>query len=115
VLHSSQDHLGTEMRDLDHPILVGVENIDSWHARKGNLQCAFPLDVPMVPSYPITTAVSNEYLSCVGFDLGETIRFWSLKFIAYYFGGLSLSSRRDDSDAAPWAQPTTGHHPCCGP
>jgi hypothetical protein len=28
VLCSSQDHLRTGMCDLDHPVLVGVENID---------------------------------------------------------------------------------------
>jgi hypothetical protein len=44
------------MCDLDHPILVGVENIDSWCTRKGDLQCAFPLDVQMVPSFVIIVA-----------------------------------------------------------
>jgi hypothetical protein len=28
-LHSSQDHLRTRMRDLDHPGLTGAENIDN--------------------------------------------------------------------------------------
>jgi hypothetical protein len=54
VLCSSQDHLRTGMCDLDHPILVDAENIDSWCARKGDLQRALPLDVLMVrsPSLP---------------------------------------------------------------
>jgi hypothetical protein len=29
VLCSSQDHLGTGMHDLDHPILAGAENTDT--------------------------------------------------------------------------------------
>jgi hypothetical protein len=28
MLCNSQDHLRTEMRDLDHPVLVGAKNID---------------------------------------------------------------------------------------
>jgi hypothetical protein len=40
---------------LEHMILTtlyfaGAENTDSWHAKKGDLQCAFPLDILMVPS-----------------------------------------------------------------
>jgi hypothetical protein len=30
--------------------LAGVKKIDSWRAKKGDLQGAFPLDVLMVPS-----------------------------------------------------------------
>jgi hypothetical protein len=33
---------------LDTLLFVGAENTESWHARKGDLQCAFPLDVLMV-------------------------------------------------------------------
>jgi hypothetical protein len=29
VLCSSEDHLETRMRDLDHPVLAGVENTDT--------------------------------------------------------------------------------------
>jgi hypothetical protein len=32
------------------PYLIGAKNTNSWHARKGHLQRAFPLDVLMVPS-----------------------------------------------------------------
>jgi hypothetical protein len=45
VFYSSQDHLRTRTHDLDHPVLGGVKNT----ARKGDLQCAFSLDVLMVP------------------------------------------------------------------
>jgi hypothetical protein len=31
--------------------LAGVENNDDWHARKRDLQRAFPLDLLMVPTY----------------------------------------------------------------
>jgi hypothetical protein len=71
--------------------LTGAKNIDSWHIRKGDLQHAFPLDVPMVPSSALTVAVSSERLSCGGFSLGKTIHFGTLEFIADRFGSLSPS------------------------
>jgi hypothetical protein len=98
VLCCSQDHLRTRTHDIDHPVLAGVENIDSWHARKGDLQRAFPLDVPMVPSSPLAATANGECLSRDDFSLGETIRFGSLDFITDCFGGRSLSPWRDGSD-----------------
>jgi hypothetical protein len=68
VLCSSQDHLGTGTHDLDHPVLTGAETTDNSHARKGDLQRAFHLDVPMVPSSVITIAVDGEHLTCGGFS-----------------------------------------------
>jgi hypothetical protein len=50
MICSSQDHLRTGMRDLDHPVLAGARNTDNWCTRKGDLQLAFHLDVPIVPS-----------------------------------------------------------------
>jgi hypothetical protein len=100
VLCSSQDHLETGTRDHDHPILVGAKNIDSWHARMGDLQHGFLLDVPMVPSYVITIAVDGEHLTCGGFSLCETIHLGNFYFIADYFGGLSLSPRWGNSSTA---------------
>jgi hypothetical protein len=85
------------MRDLDHTVLADVENTDSWHAGKGDLQRAFPLDVPIVSSSVITITTDGERLTCGGFSLGETVRLGSFEFIADYFGGLSLSLRRGDS------------------
>jgi hypothetical protein len=63
------------------------------------LHRAFPLDVPMVLSSALTVTADGERLSCGGFSLGETICFGSLKFIIDLFGGLSLSSLGDGSDA----------------
>jgi hypothetical protein len=63
------------------------------------LQCAFPLDILMVPSSVITVAVDGECLSRDGFLLDETIRFGSLEFITDCFGGVNLSPQRDGSDA----------------
>jgi hypothetical protein len=34
ALCSSQNHLRTGTRILDHPVLTGVENTNSWRARK---------------------------------------------------------------------------------
>jgi hypothetical protein len=69
VLYSSQDHLGTGTRDLDHLILAGAKNTDNWHATKGDLQRAFPLHVLMVPSSVLTIGADSECLSCGGFSL----------------------------------------------
>jgi hypothetical protein len=88
------------MRDLNHPVLAGAKNIDSWHARKGDLQCAFLLDVLMVPSSAINITIDGGSLMCDGFSLGETVRLGSFEFIVDYFDGLSLSPRRGDSSAA---------------
>jgi hypothetical protein len=99
VLCSSQDHLKTGTRDLGHHVLIGAENTDSWHAQKGDLQRAFSLYVLMVPASVLIVTTSGERLLCDGFTLGETICFGSLEFIADYFSGLSLSPRRDGSDA----------------
>jgi hypothetical protein len=88
------------MCDLDHPILAGAKYTDSWRTRKGDLQRAFPLDVMMVPSSMITVTADGERLTCGGFSLGVTIHLGSIEFIVDYFGGLSHSPRRGDSDVA---------------
>jgi hypothetical protein len=54
----------------------------------------------MVPSSTFAITTNGEHLSCGGFSLGETICFGSLEFITNCFSGLSLSPRRDGSDAA---------------
>jgi hypothetical protein len=69
VLYSSQDYLRTGTHDLDHPVLASAKNTDSWHARKGDLQDAFPPDVLMVPSSVIILAANSERLMCGGFSL----------------------------------------------
>jgi hypothetical protein len=63
VLCSSQDHLGTGTCNLEHSVLAGAENTDSWRNRKGDLQHVFPLDVLMVPSSAITVAADGERLT----------------------------------------------------
>jgi hypothetical protein len=88
------------MCDLDHPDLASAEKTDSWHARKGDLQHAFPLNISMVPSSAITVAVDGEPLTCSGFSLGEIVHLGSFEFTADYFGGLSLSPRRGDLAAS---------------
>jgi hypothetical protein len=70
------------MCDLDHPVLGGTENTDSWHAKKRDLQRAFSLNVLMVSSSMITITTDGERLTCGGFSLGETIHIRSFEFIA---------------------------------
>jgi hypothetical protein len=81
---------------LTNMFLIGVKNTNSWHARKGDLQYATPLDVLMVPSSTIIIAANGECLACGVFSLGETVCLGKFEFIADYFGGLSLSPRRGD-------------------
>jgi hypothetical protein len=88
------------MRNLDHPVLASAKSSDSLHAKKGNLQHAFPLDVLMVPLSAINVAANGERLMCSGFSLGKLIHLGNFEFINDYFGGLSLSPRRGDSGTA---------------
>jgi hypothetical protein len=80
--------------------LAGAKNTYSWHARKGDLQHAFSLNVLMVPSSVIAIVADGERLMCGGFSLGETICLRKFEFIVDYFGCLSLSPRRGDEGAA---------------
>jgi hypothetical protein len=54
----------------------------------------------MVPSSTLAVSTDGERLTCGGFSLGETVRLGSFEFIADYFSGLGLSSRRSDSGVA---------------
>jgi hypothetical protein len=90
---------------LKHAILAtlyfaSVENTDSWCARKGDLQHAFPLDILMVPSSSITITTDGVRLTYGGFSLDETILLGNFEIIANYFGCLSLSPRRGGSGTA---------------
>jgi hypothetical protein len=76
--------------------LAGAKSTNSWCTRKGDLQRAFPLDVPMVHSPMLAISVGGERRTCGFFFLGETICLGSFEFIADYFGGLSFSPRRNN-------------------
>jgi hypothetical protein len=104
VICSSQDHFRTGMRDLDHPVLADAKNIDIWHARKRDLQRAFPLDVTMVPSSTITITANGEHLTCGGFSPGETVCLGNFEFIVDYFGGLRrhLHGSTCSGTPSPW-------------
>jgi hypothetical protein len=54
----------------------------------------------MVPSSIIIVTVDGEHLTCGGFCLSETVCHGKFEFIADYFGGLSLSSKRCNAGAA---------------
>jgi hypothetical protein len=86
-----------------------VQKIPTVGAPGRDLQCAFPLDVPMVSSSSLTIAVDGEHLTCGGFSIGKTIHFGSLEFSTNCFSGLSISPRWNDSDAALMGSS------CCGP
>jgi hypothetical protein len=53
----------------------------------------------MVPSSVLTFSTDGEHLMCGGFSHGETIYLGSIEFIVDYFGSLSLSPKRSDSDS----------------
>jgi hypothetical protein len=84
---------------LDTLLFVSAEYINSWHARKGYWQHAFPLDVLTVHSSMFIIATDGECLTCGGFSLSVTISFGSLEFIADSFGSLSFSPKGSDSGA----------------
>jgi hypothetical protein len=54
----------------------------------------------MVPSSTVDVTANNESLTCGGFSLGQTVHLRNFEFIAEYFGGLSLSTRRGDEGDA---------------
>jgi hypothetical protein len=95
VLCSLQDHLRIGTRDL-----VSAKNTKSWYAWKGDLQRAFPLDVPMVPLSAIDVTADGEHLTCGGLSLGKIVHLRNFEFIVDYFDGLRLSPRRGDEGAA---------------
>jgi hypothetical protein len=75
---------------------AGAENTNSWRAMKGNLQRAFPLDVPIVYSSRHTFVANGNNPTGIGLTPGETICFGSLELTADRFGCLSLSPKRVD-------------------
>jgi hypothetical protein len=97
VLCSSQNHLRTGTRDLDHPVHIGAKNIGSWRVKKGDLQRTFPLDVPMVPSPKLFFLANSSNPTDVGLALSKTIHFNSLEFTADHLGHISLSPKERDS------------------
>jgi hypothetical protein len=80
--------------------LAGAKNIDSWCARKMDLQRSFPLHALMVPSSAIIIAADGECFMCGGFSLGETVRLGNFEFITDCFSGLCLSPKRGAAGAA---------------
>jgi hypothetical protein len=66
--------------------LAVAKNTDSWHARKGDLQRAFHLDIPMCPSSALAVSADGECLLCGSFSHGETIHLAGFDFITNYFG-----------------------------
>jgi hypothetical protein len=54
----------------------------------------------MVYSFALAVSTNGECMMCSGFSLSENIRLGSFEFIIDYFGGLSLSPRRSDSDTS---------------
>jgi hypothetical protein len=70
--------------------LAGAKNIDSWCIRKGDLQRAFPLDVPMVSSLKLSFTANGSHPNDVDIAPGRTICFGSLEFTIDHHGRLSL-------------------------
>jgi hypothetical protein len=91
VLYNLKDHLKTRMRDLDHHVLASVENTNSWCARNGDLQRAFPLHVPMVPSPKLSFIANGNNPTDVGLTPCSTIHFGNLEFTGDRLSHLSLS------------------------
>jgi hypothetical protein len=73
--------------------LVSAKNTNSWCTRKGDLQCATPLDILTASSSSIAITADDEHLASGGFSLGEPGHIRNFEFITDYFDGLSLSPR----------------------
>jgi hypothetical protein len=68
------------MQDLDHPILVGAKNIDSWHTGTEDLHRAFSLDILMVPSPKLNFVANGNNPISIGHAPDSTISSSSLEF-----------------------------------
>jgi hypothetical protein len=97
VVHKT--NLKLECTILTTLLFASAENTDIWHARKGDLQRAFPLDVPMVCLLKLTFVANGNNLTGVDIAPSETIYFGSLEFTADRFGRLSLSPKGVDLGA----------------
>jgi hypothetical protein len=99
VLHCLQDNLRIGTRDLDHPISCRCKKHRQLARQEGGFVACFPQAIPMVPSSSIAIPADGKCLTCGGFSLGELVHLGNFKFIADYFGSLSLSPKRSDECA----------------
>jgi hypothetical protein len=88
--------------ELEHTILAtlylaGAKNTYSWRAKKGDLQCAFPLEVLIVYSLKLSFVANTNNPTSIGLTPGETIWFGSLEFTVDRLACLSLSPEEGDS------------------
>jgi hypothetical protein len=61
--------------------LADAKHTDSWHAKKGDLQRASPLAIPIVPSSAFIAAIGSKRSPSDVFSPGEIIHFGSVEFI----------------------------------
>jgi hypothetical protein len=66
---------------------------------RGDLQRAFPLDVPLVPSPKLSSVTNDNNTTDVGLAPGSAIHFGSLEFITDRFGHRCLSPQEQDAGA----------------
>jgi hypothetical protein len=65
--------------------------------QEGGFVACFPLNVLIVHSPKHKVVTDDKHQISIGFTLHETIRFWTLEFIADCFSSLSLSAKENDS------------------
>jgi hypothetical protein len=80
VLYSSQDHLRIRMRDLDHPVLAGVENTDicafTYHIVESGFVLLYIRSLVLGPSIVVgpqrpTTLIRWKVLDIIANELLE--------------------------------------------
>jgi hypothetical protein len=95
VVHETTSEL--ESRDLIDPVIYRCMKHRQLAHQKGGFVACFPLNILMVHTSMLAVITDGKCLTYGGLSLGETVCFRSLKFIADYFGSLSLSPKGNDS------------------
>jgi hypothetical protein len=86
------------------------KNTNSCRARKGDLQCAFPLDVLIVYLPKLSFVANGNNLTSIGLAPGKTTCFRSLEFIADRLGRILLSALEGYSGTIFIGWCTVGNH-----
>jgi hypothetical protein len=89
--------LKLEMSDLLDHVICRCRKHLQLACRVGGFIASFSLNVSIVHSPKLIIIIDGNRQTDIGFALGETICFGSLKFITDHFSNLNLSPEGNDS------------------